>query len=69
MPGQTYTLDLEWENNVEFKMTSQKNSDPKITVILSEENEHYSANRDSIEAICKGFFALVLKKIGDEMVS
>ncbi len=67
--GNTYSLDLEWENGVEFQLKSTKNQDTPIVIIKTEENEHYTVNRGNIEAICRSYFDLILKEIGDEMIT
>ena len=67
MATSTYLIQLNWENGVGFEMKTQLNGGAIVTIISSDENNHYAANRKSIESICEVAFARMLKTIGDEL--
>lgn len=60
-------IELEWENDDFFEMTSKVGDGNKMTVVRIEENAHIEDLWKSISDICNEFFSRKIKEIGVEM--
>ena len=61
------TIDLKWENDNSFGMTSKEGDEEKKTVIRMDENTHLPALWADVTKICYNYLHKVLEQIGNKM--
>jgi len=60
-------LELKWNNNEFFELTSKENDGEPITIIKVEENACIVKLWDNIQALAVTYVAHLLERIGNEM--
>ena len=67
MAAQTRLIRLDWENGVNFKMSSKLGEGSYITIVDVDENGHLSSLWNAIQKVCELYIKKELDIIGEEM--
>lgn len=67
MAASTLTLQLSWENGMQFKMLAQHDGGTAITIIEMDENGHLASLWPSIQEACQLYFKHEIEEVGSVM--